>query len=285
MPDFECLIVDDGSSDHHELARVVSGLNDPRFRIIYQANGGGGSARNAGINAAQANYVAFLDSDDYFLPTKLSACRAAIERRPFALENTVLFSQVIVDRGGTRTWIKPPRAPKDGERVDDYLILRGGFIQTSTIVMERSLAAEVRFDPALPFGQDTDFCVRLAAHGCKFEMLPEPLVIWIDSSAPNRVSSTRRVDALLHWTDRVKPLLSDKSFLAYRGWHGAKAALASGHLRLASTLFMKAIVGRAFSPSLAIKVALQLAVPPQLYRQAANLVVRLLGKNTKGTSW
>ena len=72
LTDFECIIVDDGSDDSVALAQVVLALNDPRFRVIRRENGGGGAARNTGIAAARADWIAFLDSDDEFLPHKLA---------------------------------------------------------------------------------------------------------------------------------------------------------------------------------------------------------------------
>lgn len=279
--DFECVIVDDGSNDGDQLAEVVSGMNDGRFRLVRTKNGGGGAARNAGVNSSHGRFIAFLDSDDFFFPSKLDECRAAIERSEFNERETVLFSQIIVDRGCSRTWVKPSRSPRAEEPIDDYLIFQGGFIQTSTIVLSREIALRVPFDPILPFGQDTDFCIRLNAHGCRFEMLPEPLVVWDDTAAPNRVSGTRKVDALLAWTDRIRPLISDRCYYAYRGWHGAKAAYSSKQANLAARLYFDALLHGSFTPRLAVKAALQISLPSNTHRNLANMVVRLFGKKKK----
>jgi glycosyltransferase involved in cell wall biosynthesis len=66
FPDFEVIVVDDGSTD--DGARIVKEYGDPRVRLISQANAGPGPARNAGIAQAQGEFTAFLDADDEWLP-------------------------------------------------------------------------------------------------------------------------------------------------------------------------------------------------------------------------
>ena len=64
--DWECIVVDDGSTDHtKELIGEIS-RNDPRVRYVYQKNAERSAARNNGIRHSRGNYVCFLDSDDFF---------------------------------------------------------------------------------------------------------------------------------------------------------------------------------------------------------------------------
>lgn len=271
---FECIVIDDGSSDGEALEAAVAALGDSRFRLVRRNNGGGGAARNTGIDHARGRLIAFLDSDDSYLPEKLrESCSLLAELQdPLG----VVFSQVVVDRGEGKYWVKPPRAPVKGERIDEYLICGNGFIQTSTIVMERELASYVRFDETLPFGQDTDFCIRLAAIGAKFRMLPRPMVVWKDHWSEGRVSSNPKYQALLQWTDAPGTAIGRKARLAYRGWHIAKAARDHSPL-LSLRLYVEGLLGGAYSPKLAVRVGLQLLMSRRVYRHLADALIVLRG--------
>lgn len=72
---YEILVIDDGSTDHTATILqpyLVSNLNQPQICYVYQPNQGVGAARNHGIRLAQADWIAFLDQDDVWLPDKLS---------------------------------------------------------------------------------------------------------------------------------------------------------------------------------------------------------------------
>jgi glycosyltransferase involved in cell wall biosynthesis len=76
LQDWELIVVDDGSTD--DTAALISGM-DPRLLLIRQENRGFTEARNTGIRAARGEYIAFLDSDDEFLPRHLELCVAFLE--------------------------------------------------------------------------------------------------------------------------------------------------------------------------------------------------------------
>lgn len=208
--DFEVIVVDDGSKDDIEAA--IARVGDPRVRLIRQENGGGGAARNNGIENAVGQYIAFLDSDDLFMPDKLE--RYAREF-PIA-ETTVLYSSMNVDRGVDKYWIRPDRPIIDGEDVGEYLFCANQLMQTSTLVVPSALAKKVKFDPALRRGQDLDFCIRLQRAGGVFKMLNEPLTIWFDDTEAGRTSYVKGYETSLNWLYRSEPILTEKAKIGYR---------------------------------------------------------------------
>ena len=79
---WECIIVDDGSTD--DSAKVISDFikDDKRFHYNYQSNAGVSKARNAGFATAKGSYINFLDGDDTFLPNKLKEQVQVFEDNP-----------------------------------------------------------------------------------------------------------------------------------------------------------------------------------------------------------
>ncbi len=79
--DYEIIVVDDGSTDDTQIA-LLPWVDEGTIRYAYQDNQGVSTARNFGVRLAKGKYIAFLDSDDLFLPTKLEKQIAYLDANP-----------------------------------------------------------------------------------------------------------------------------------------------------------------------------------------------------------
>lgn len=272
MTDWECIVVDDGSRDGEELRRVVEALDDGRFRYVRRENGGGGAARNSGIDQAAGEVIAFLDSDDLWLPEKLAVqCRLLGDR-----EDLVVYCAALVDRGVAKRWVRPSRGIREDEDVAEYLFVANEFIPTPTILLSRKLARAVRWDPRLPRGQDLDYVLSLRAAGCEFRYAPEPLVVWRDMAVAGRTSYHPGMDA-------------SKAFLAKHGERitskAKKGFLVTNHVvHLARERPLQAlaalVAGVAAGVPLTVvgRQLLRAFLPPTLYRSMVDRVVAVAGR-------
>jgi len=267
LADFEVLVIDDGSTD--DIKSIVDDFSDGRIRYHRQANRGASAARNAGIDLARGEYVAFLDSDDVYLPHHLATMHALLLATPGA----VAYCPIVATRGKNGNFIKPPRAIGPGENMATYLMCDRGFVQTSGVCMSRRIAADIRYRDDAKFGDDTDFAIRLQLAGCPFVMAEAPGVVWSDDLDHERLSDIRQPIGDLQWLEDLRPRIPARAYHGYKGWHQAKGLMQEAPLR-AIGLYLKAAFSGAYAPRFAMVVLLQVMVPNHRYRQLSDIWIR-----------
>lgn len=154
--DLELVLVDDASDDGSD--NIARGFTDPRVRHVrLPERGGQCAARNAGIAATSERYVAFQDSDDRWLPTKLAVQLEALQHAPVSDDGRRVGIVGCCWRviGGDGPHLPAP-ARSDGEDVLAGCV-RG--ISTQTLLVDRDVIGDARFDPALPALVDRDFVI------------------------------------------------------------------------------------------------------------------------------
>jgi glycosyltransferase involved in cell wall biosynthesis len=169
--EFEILVIDDGSTDDTEGVARSFGNRVSYFR---QENGGAGAARNQGIARSQGKYVAFLDSDDVWLPTKLAEQIPMLDRD--AEIGLVYTDWAVVPEQGEPEPSVLSKLPAASGYVFEQLV-QCGFILTSGTVVRRSCLDEIGdFDEHLSIAQDYDLWLRIS-YRWKVALLNKPLVI------------------------------------------------------------------------------------------------------------
>ena len=159
LGDFELIVVDDGSTD--ESATLAQSFADDRIRLIrLDKNRGGNVARNEGIRAARSPLIAFLDSDDRYLPNKLSTIVGEFERRP-GLDLLVDSFIKIQPPGSRKAQVVRSNPVIDGrELFRTALFTRQLWKATPAITVRREVALKAPFDETLRRLQDFDFLIR-----------------------------------------------------------------------------------------------------------------------------
>lgn len=189
--DFEIIVVDDGSTDNTE--EVVKSFNDPRIRyIMHEKNRGGSAARNTGVRAARGKYIAFLDSDDEWLPHKLWKQVEAFENLP--ADFGLIYTRVCYKNPEGRVTYGPlPRAygfvfPQ---------LLKGNVIGTcSSVIVKQKVFSKVGlFDEHLPARQDLDMWLRISRH---YKVFPLREVLTVCYVHEERITSNIEAKVIAH---------------------------------------------------------------------------------------
>ncbi|WP_291048109.1 glycosyltransferase [Herbiconiux sp.] len=142
--------------------------DDRRIRVLRTGPfAGGNTARQAGIDAAVGDVIGLLDDDDEWLPDKIRAQLDLVGEN--APDVWIATSRVLMRRSATEVLVQPARPVGADENLLHYMFHKAspraghGFIQASTLLFPRSLAAEVQFDRSLKFHQDISWLVDVVA--------------------------------------------------------------------------------------------------------------------------
>ena len=166
--DWELIAVDDGSTDGS--AKIVEALEDSRIHLLpHLENRGAAAARNTGLRAATGRYLALIDSDDEWLPHKLSAQLAALRESDARLCSSA-FRFIRTEK--TFLWPKPFQTQSWEKALHRECTFGFG----STLMVEREIALAVgEFDSELPRHEDWDWVLRAFEAGEKLAFVSEPL--------------------------------------------------------------------------------------------------------------
>ena len=173
--DLEVIVIDDGSSD--ATAHIAREAGDPRVRVHTQPNRGLPAARNAGIRESRGAYVAFLDSDDLWLPSYIALALEALDQRSeagFAYTDAYTFEPVSgrVYRDTAMHSSQPPVPPPPDAPGFLLELLKRNFVYVSTVVRRAVLDEVGGFDESRTAVEDYDLWLRIVTAGHSAAWVP-----------------------------------------------------------------------------------------------------------------
>ena len=201
----EILVVDDGSPE--DLTAALAPYAD-RITLIRKPNGGAASARNLGIDRASGRFVAFLDADDYWEPTKLERQLAVFAAHP---EVGLVAGNYFTQAPGTPRVVYPTGPASSFDRVltvpNHEVLDVTARIWTTTVIVRRDVLGDHRFESSLEPAEDRDLWVRLVRERPVY-LLGEPLATAVlvpgslsrsgaDRDYPNMLRVVRRYADLI----------------------------------------------------------------------------------------
>jgi glycosyltransferase involved in cell wall biosynthesis len=167
----EIIIINDGSTDN-SLKVVTDYCNEKKvenFKILNQLNGGVQMARNAGLRIANGDWIALLDSDDYWLPNKIESQLAVLS----ANKHIDFLGCSRNDEEINVLWRKKNKLSK----VNFKELLVKMYPQTSTVLFKREILSDIGlYDESLRYGEDGDYWLRIA-RAKQMYFMPESLVV------------------------------------------------------------------------------------------------------------
>jgi glycosyltransferase involved in cell wall biosynthesis len=195
LPDWECLLVDDGSTDSSLEVCERFAARDPHFRLLSQPHGGIVSALNAGLSRARGEFTARMDADDLCHPDRLRLQAALlVSQLPLGLVGCLVrcFPDRLVAEGmrGYETWLNSVVTP---EQIRRDIFVESPFAHPS-VMARTSLLCQVGGYQDHGWPEDYDLWLRLYASGCGFAKVPETLLYWREHA--DRLSRTNPMYSL-----------------------------------------------------------------------------------------
>lgn len=180
--DLELIVIDDGSSDGTD--SLLSSYSDERITYVYQENQGVSCARNKALEIAKGKFIAFLDSDDWWKPEKLSVAHKYIKKYPGI---KIFHTNETWFRGGKLLDHKEKHKKPTGRVYRNMLPLCCISMSSSIIAKEvfRKIGA---FDEALEACEDYDFLLR-ATNEYEVKLIEDELTLK-DGGRADQLSSS-----------------------------------------------------------------------------------------------
>jgi glycosyltransferase involved in cell wall biosynthesis len=261
--DHEVVVVDDGSAD--DTTAFLSSLGDRRVKVVRREESGGmAAARNAGIDAARGEWLAFLDDDDVWSPRKL---RVQLDAAQAGNADFVYAGAVAVDeRGMVLETLFLPRPEELAEKLDLACVMPAG---CSNVIARTGLIRLLGgFDEAFTHIADWDLWIRLTVAG-RPAVCDEVLVAYLlhDRNIHVLDDPSAEIDALiLKHASANRPRQIAPDLLGYSRWVASQRSRAGLH-RAAAHAYLRGAIRHRSPGNLLRALDALFAKPSSLHRR------------------
>ena len=210
-PNFELLVIEDGSPDHCWEIMQRYAERDERIRVFRKPNGGVSSTRNFGLQQAKGDYIGFVDSDDMVVPQYLERMDAAMVEQDTRLA-VCRLRHVPTKEMKSRCSEPVPKAAVHRITTDTYVY--GGVGTCSRcigVLFQRALLEDIRFDPELAIGEDSLFFLQAFLKAGSFSFCDEPLYLYgVRADSSYRKAFTMKQYTEVQAWERILELVQDQ---------------------------------------------------------------------------
>jgi glycosyltransferase involved in cell wall biosynthesis len=283
LREIEIIVVIDGE-EGHESVDALARLNESCVRcIVLRERAGGSEARNIGIRDARSAWIALLDDDDEWLPSKLEMQMAAV-RRQRKDRQFVVTCQHIHRVEGLADVVRPRRLPRSDEPPCEFILDYLCYFQTSTYFCSKELMLKIPFTKDLPFFQDIDWFLRaLRGPDVQLLVIDQPLSIYYAPDRRQTITSNLRWEARVSWGRVNRHLMSRRGYSRFVVGSCVGAAVQDkAGLRGFARLFHEcAIVGSPTAPLLVLLVGAYFLRPALRQKLRDRFLLRRSGTDTR----
>lgn len=275
-PALEVIVIIDGPDS--ATVAALARYHDPRLKVIeLEHNRGAAGARNHGIEQASGQWIAFLDDDDEWMPSKVSE-QMAMRPPDVPLPIMSCICRVVTSRGDF-DW--PRRMAGPGDKINDYLFVRKGlfkgetFAPTTTLLAPKSLL--LRQPIPVSIFDDWEWLLRCGAiSGTALVTVPKVLAVHYTESNRVTLSTNSNIDSVLEWAEANRQLLSPSSYAGFLlqtvgGEPAAKKSTIRGRLLMSALKYGRpSVVGLAtFASHWLLPIGLRRRVRRAFYSESS----------------
>lgn len=243
LKDIEVIVVIDGADA--DTTSTLSEIEDSRLQVIeLPTNQGGCFARDIGVKAADAEWIAFLDDDDEWMSEKLELQLAIARASNYKFP---IISNYLIAKTPQGESVMPRRLPKKSEPLSEYLFVRNtlfqgeGLVQSSTIFTKKELLQKVSYDSHLRKHQDWDWVLRaITIEGAGVEFVPQILSVWNLEGTRQSLSRSYSWQSSLNWIQSRRNLVTPRAYSSFILAEVSARAAATGDWKVILLLLREA---------------------------------------------